>query len=269
MSIDDLIGPILTALFVIALAAEALVPRDAMPARRFWRLKGLLFFVVIAAVNSVLPLLLPLPWIAAHSLLPGHRLGVGGGFVVGWLANGAIYYGWHRLQHHSALLWRLTHQLHHSAPRVDVAGFAYAHPLDVAAQSTLSLVVTIGLLGLQPEAASLIGLVTAVVSLAQHLNLRTPLWLEWFMQRPEAHLRHHEYGVHAGNYADWPVWDKLFGTYRAPPTAPLRYGFDVAAERRWGAMLLGVDVNPGRAPMQRDDASTDGFPRRPSRPPQR
>jgi hypothetical protein len=34
MSIDDLIGPILMALFVIALAAEALVPRDAMPARR-------------------------------------------------------------------------------------------------------------------------------------------------------------------------------------------------------------------------------------------
>jgi hypothetical protein len=49
------------------------------------------------------------------------------------------------------------------------------------------------------------------------------------------------------------VWDKLFGTYRAPATAPLAYGFDDAATRRIGAMPLFVDVNRGAAPIVRHD----------------
>ncbi|MES1263203.1 MAG: sterol desaturase family protein, partial [Peristeroidobacter soli] len=102
-------------------------------------------------------------------------------------------------------------------------------------------------------AAALVGLYAAVAELVQHLNIRTPRRLEWIMQRPEAHQRHHEFGQHAGNYADWPVWDKLFGTYRAPAAAPLRYGFDAAASRRIGAMLLFVDVNRGTAPIVRHD----------------
>ena len=79
--------------------------------------------------------------------------------------------------------------------------------------------------------------------LVQHLNIRTPRWLEWIMQRPEAHQRHHEFGQHAGNYADWPVWDKLLGTYSAPAQSPLEYGFTETASRRYGAMLLCLDVN--------------------------
>lgn len=251
MSIDDLIGPILTLLFIAALLAERVVPRDtSMPTRRWWKVRGAVFFVVIALVNTAIPMLLPMEWIATHSLLPGYKLGVAGGFVVGWAVSSLIYYFWHRFEHRHTLPWRLLHQLHHSAPRVDAAGFTLSHPLDVAAQSTLSIFVTVGLLGLAPEAAGLVGLYTAIAALVQHLNVHTPRWLEWFMQRPEAHQRHHEYGVHAGNYADWPVWDKLFGTYRAPSTTPLRYGFDLAAEQRWPAMLAGVDVNAGAPPLE-------------------
>ena len=58
---------------------------------------------------------------------------------------------------------------------------------------------------------------------------------------------------HAGNYADWPVWDKLFGTYRAPAAAPLAYGFEDAASRRVGAMLVCIDVNREAAPIVRHD----------------
>ena len=205
---------------------------------------GPCFLVITAVINIGTPLLLPIHWIAAHSLLPGYKLSVAGGFVVGWVVYSFFYYMWHRFQHRNALVWRLMHQLHHSMARVDAAGFAILHPLDILSLTLLSIAVTVGILGLDPDAAALVGLYGAIAALAQHLNIKTPEWLEWFMQRREAHLQHHEYGVHAGNYSDLPLLDKLFGTYRAPAAVPsARYGFDAAAEGRWGAMLAGVDVN--------------------------
>lgn len=155
------------------------------------------------------------------------------------------------------------HQLHHSMARVDVAGFAILHPLDILSLTLLSILVTVGLLGLDPNAAALVGLYGAIAALVQHLNIKTPQWLEWFMQRPKAHMQHHEYGVHAGNYSDLPLLDKLFGTYRAPtPTPPARYGFDATAEGRWGAMLAGVDVNDGKGPLETNQWATGTVSRR-------
>ena len=55
---------------------------------------------------------------------------------------------------------------------------------------------------------------------------------------------HHEYGVHAWNYSDFPLWDMIFGTFRNPESWEGRAGFDAEASRRIGAMLLFQDVNP-------------------------
>jgi sterol desaturase/sphingolipid hydroxylase (fatty acid hydroxylase superfamily) len=52
----------------------------------------------------------------------------------------------------------------------------------------------------------------------QHANLRTPRWLGYIIQRPESHGIHHERGLHAFNYADLPLWDMVFGTFRNPRT---------------------------------------------------
>lgn len=249
MSLEDLIGPIVAGLFVMALLAEWWAPRDEMRAVRGWRWQALGFFVLIAAMNLVLPLLLPLEWLVAHSLLPGQQLGVAAGVAVGWVAWSFVYYWVHRAQHRVPLLWRGLHQLHHAALRVDIAGFTILHPFEVLFTGLVSQLLLLGVLGLHPLAVACVGLATVIAAMVQHLNVRTPRWLGWFVQRPEAHLRHHEYGEHAGNYADWPLWDRLFGTYREPPAAPLRYGFDEAASRRYGAMLLGIDVNPGRPPV--------------------
>lgn len=253
MTIEDAVGPILAAAFLLGMVAEAIWPREQQPARKLWRLIGLAFFVVNALINVGFPLLLPAEWIATHSLIPGYKLGVSGGFALGFVVWTFVYYWYHRSEHRFDAMWRALHQLHHSPRRVDAAGFAVAHPFDVMAQTVLSLVVLIGVLGLQPAAAALVGLYTAVAELIQHLNLRTPRWLEWFMQRPEAHQRHHEFGQHAGNYGDWPVWDKLLGTYRAPAEGPLAYGFAEPAERRFGAMLACIDVNRAEAPIARHE----------------
>ena len=75
------------------------------------------------------------------------------------------------------------------------------------------------------------------------MNIRTPLWLGYFIQRPEAHCIHHQRDVHAFNYGDLPVWDMLFGTYRNPAAFEGTVGFDLPATDRLGAMLAFVDVN--------------------------
>jgi sterol desaturase/sphingolipid hydroxylase (fatty acid hydroxylase superfamily) len=243
MDIEELVGPIVTAGFLLGMVAEALFARELFPSVRRWRLTGIAFFVINAAINIGLPLVLPVEWTQQHSLLPGYTLGVAGGFALGFIVFGFVYYWFHRLEHRWNWAWRTLHQLHHSALRVDISGFSYTNPLELALQTILALGVNVWLLGLHPQAAALVGLYSAIAALVQHLNVRTPGALEWIMQRPEAHVRHHEYAVHAFNYADWPVWDKLFGTYRAPTSVTPRVGFDQRAAQRVGAMLLGVDVN--------------------------
>ena len=253
MKIEDAVGPILLSAFLLAFIIEALMPREAQPKIRGWRFVGIGFFIIGGIIAVLLPLLIPGEWVATHSLLPGMKLGIAGGFAVGFIAWSFLYYWYHRSEHRFDVMWRALHQLHHSPKRVDVAGFAVAHLFDIVAQTFLQVALLIGVLGLEPAAAALVGLYGAIAELVQHMNIRTPRWLEYFMQRPEAHQRHHEFGQHAGNYGDWPVWDKLLGTYRAPAQGPLPYGFSDQASGRMFAMLACVDVNRADAPMVRHD----------------
>lgn len=46
-----------------------------------------------------------------------------------------------------------------------------------------------------------------------------------------------------GDYANFPGWDMLFGTFRNPATFPERYGFWDGASVKMGAMLIGRDVS--------------------------
>jgi len=73
--------------------------------------------------------------------------------------------------------------------------------------------------------------------------VRTPRWIGYLIQRPESHCVHHRLGVHYYNYADLPIWDMLFGTFRNPPKYMGDCGFESGADRRLGAMLAFADVN--------------------------
>jgi sterol desaturase/sphingolipid hydroxylase (fatty acid hydroxylase superfamily) len=117
------------------------------------------------------------------------------------------------------------------------------HPIEMALQVLLQMFVTVVVLGLDPLAAALTGYVAAFHALFQHWNVRTPQWLGWFIQRPEAHCEHHRRGVHAGNYGDLPLWDILLGTFRNPKAFDGDCGFDAPADRRLGAILVLRDVN--------------------------
>ena len=53
---------------------------------------------------------------------------------------------------------------------------------------------------------------------------------------------HHARGVHAFNYADFPLWDLVFGTFRNPRAFEAETGFWDGASKRVGKLLLGRDV---------------------------
>jgi sterol desaturase/sphingolipid hydroxylase (fatty acid hydroxylase superfamily) len=234
--------------YLTATAIERVFPARPLPSVRWWLIKGLVFFGIAGALNALVPELVARTLGGRGLDLSG--LGLVGGALVGLAATDLTVYWVHRGQHASRPLWRWTHQLHHSAERVDVAGFSYNHPLDLAITAALGPLVA-SLLGVTPEAAQLAGFSLFVISLVAHTNVRTPVWLGYIIQRPEAHSVHHGRGVHAFNYASLPVWDLAFGTFRNPHDFVPENGFWNGASRRVGSMLIGRGIesptNVGRA----------------------
>ena len=243
METVELVGLMVPITFFVMLAVERIAPARRFPARRGWAWLGVGFLLLIGAVSTVVPLLFDAQWLAAHRWLDGTPLGVAGGTVVGWVVLSGLSFAWHRSVHAVPLLWRLVHQLHHSPQRVDMPGAVLFHPTEMVVQVLLQLLVTVILLGLDPLAAALVGYVAAFHGLFQHWNVRTPQWLGYLIQRPEAHCEHHRMGVHAFNYGDFPLWDLLLGSFRNPKAFDGRCGFEAPADRRLGAMLRFVDVN--------------------------
>lgn len=243
MEATDLIGTLVPVTFLVMLAVETLRPARRFPERRHWAWLGIGFLLLLGIISTVVPLQLDVHWLTTHRWFDGSRLGVAGGTVVGYGVLSGLMYAWHRTLHNVPLLWRLTHQLHHSPQRVDIPGSVLFHPAEMVAQVLLQLFVTLIVLGLDPLAAALTGYVAAFYGMFQHWNVHTPHWLGYLIQRPEAHCEHHRLGVHAFNYGDLPIWDLLFRTFLNPPHFEGRCGFEAPADTRLGAMLAFRDVN--------------------------
>jgi sterol desaturase/sphingolipid hydroxylase (fatty acid hydroxylase superfamily) len=258
MTAEDVLALLVPVTFFSMLAIEGLLKTGRpWPPVRWWRAQGVAFFVLLATINVVLPSLIP-PSIASHHLFDAARLGVLGSVVVGYLVLSFTTAVVHRAYHRYPLLWRLFHQLHHAPQRLDVAGAVIFTPQEIAVNVLLSLGVLVFLLGLNPLAAAITGYIAVFYGLFQHLNVYTPRWLGWIIQRPESHGVHHRRGFHAYNYSDLPIWDVLFGTFRNPRRFMGDVGFEAAESRRLGAMLLARDVNAatlGAASRGRIDAA--------------
>ena len=243
MSAIDIFGLLVPITYLVILGIETLFPARVFPPIRYWRLKGFCFLTVQGLLATLTPLTIPEHWLAAHRLINLEGLGVAGGAVLGYGVVSFASYAWHRSAHTFSPVWRLFHQIHHSPQRMDMSGATLFHPLETVVFFLISTVVTTLVLGLDPVAAALTGYIAAFYGYFQHMNIRTPRWLGYFIQRPEAHCIHHQRDVHAFNYGDLPVWDMLFGTYHNPATFEGAVGFDTPATERLGAMLAFVDVN--------------------------
>ena len=231
----------------------------AWPEIPWWYAKGVAFFVMLMTINAVLPSLVPPQW-AAHRLVDSAALGVVGGVLVGYPVVALATALLHRAYHRYPLLWRWVHQLHHAPQRVDMPGAVLFTQWEVCINVVVTFCVVVFVLGLDPLAAAIVGYVAAFYGMFQHLNVRTPQWLGVLIQRPESHCVHHRRGFHAYNYSDLPVWDMLWRTFRNPKEFHGEAGFERAESMRFGAMLLGRDVNGaalGAGSRGRVDAATN------------
>jgi sterol desaturase/sphingolipid hydroxylase (fatty acid hydroxylase superfamily) len=241
---EKVLGLLPPVLFVAFLLVERVFPARRLPRVRWWWLKGVAFFLVGGALVGSLPHLWA-PWVRAHRLINLEGIGVVGGTVVAVVVTDFFGYWLHRLRH-AWPLWRL-HQMHHSAERLDVLGAFYFHPLEVVLFAFVSTFVAAIVVGVSPPAAALTGFYGFFISVFTHANIRTPRWLGFVIQRPEAHAIHHERGVHAFNYGSLALWDAVFGTYRNPKTWEAQAGFWDGASGRMGSLLVGADVTEPRS----------------------
>ena len=242
MDLDSLVLVAIVGGFFAFMAVELIVPaKRAMPHVRFWRMIGVAGFALTLAINVYAPLAI-LPWFAGISALDLSGWGAWAALPTVALTTFFTYWS-HRVQHRFDLLWRMGHQLHHGVARIDAASAFIFHPVDVFIQVFWSLLAAI-VLGVSPLGGAVAGVALSWMALYQHWNINTPRWTNWLIQRPEAHILHHEYNVHARNFGDMPVWDMLFGTYANPARADdVRVGFEPERMRRWVAMMLMVDVS--------------------------
>jgi sterol desaturase/sphingolipid hydroxylase (fatty acid hydroxylase superfamily) len=250
MAFEDLVPILIAATFLALLVVERLFPAREQPHVKRWLAKGLGFFAVIFVMNGLLPAL-ALAAIGDYTVLHLQALGTFGGAALMLVVADLVGYWIHRGEHSSELVWRWTHQMHHAAERMDMAGSAFFHPLDFLLQQVVPSVFIVVLLGVTPMAAAVGGFVGFFLGVAPHLNVRTPAWLGYVFQRPEMHAVHHQRGVHAYNYGVLAFSDLLFGTWRNPAEFPAgEFGFWDGASSQLSQMLLGRDVTRGPSSVQ-------------------
>jgi sterol desaturase/sphingolipid hydroxylase (fatty acid hydroxylase superfamily) len=232
---------IIGALYASFALIEHLMPARRLPQVGLWRVRGVLALLLYLAISVAGPML----WdatIAEHRLFDASTLALWAQVAGGFLLLEFGIYVWHRTLHNVEPLWRLLHQTHHSAERIDIWSAFWFHPLDMVGWTLLSSLVLVGGFGISVEAAVIITLISSFCSMFQHSNIRTPRWLGYFIARPENHAAHHERGVHATNYGNIPWFDMLFGTFRNPEKAPDETGFFDGASNRIGALLIGRKI---------------------------
>lgn len=238
----DPISLVIMAMYALLMLYEAIFPARQLPPVKFWQLRGIVFFFVFFYLSSYLPLLWA-AYLPQAQLFDLSGLGVAGGAVAGILLYEFGMYVWHRAMHSSNFLWRVFHQMHHSAERLDTYGAFYFSPFDMAGFTALGTLCFSVIMGLDAQATTIILLTTNFFSIFQHANIRTPQWLGYLIQRPESHTHHHAQNIHRHNYSDLPLFDLLFGTFHNPKTYEHDTGFYPGASARVVDMLLFKDVS--------------------------
>ena len=154
--------------------------------------------------------------------------------ALGVLVADFLRYWIHRINHLTPPLWRL-HALHHADDRPDVTTAFRHHPLEHFLLIATAWVAHIGF-GVNAEALIVYGIISAILSPIQHANLRFRPEIErvaqWLLVTNAVHLSHHSTDRRdsAANFGImFTIWDRLFGTYRAPDplrAEQMRYGLD-------------------------------------------
>src|SRR5262245_8337605 len=118
--IDVLLDPaslVVFALFGGLMLWEALWPARQLPRVKGWRAMGLCGFAVFFLLSTYMPYLWA-DYIGHLRVLDLSGLGTTGGAACAALVYEAGAYAYHRTMHRMNMLWRVLHQMHHSAERI-------------------------------------------------------------------------------------------------------------------------------------------------------
>jgi sterol desaturase/sphingolipid hydroxylase (fatty acid hydroxylase superfamily) len=163
----------------------------------------------------------------------------------GWLIGTFFFYWWHRVRHMKGF-WLIFHQLHHSPSRIEAVTSFYKHPIEILADAILSALILYPLLGCSLMGMFWYNCFAGIGEYLYHSNIKTPKWFRYFIQTPELHSIHHQFGVHKYNFGDITIWDRIFGTYKDTTEFVERCGFPKDAEHKLKEMLLFKDVYKSR-----------------------
>ena len=223
------LGAFATILAVMA-AWEAFAPRRArsLERRRRWPAN----FSVVILNTLLVRLLFPVAAVGVAFSVQTEGWGLLNHFALPFLAalvagvvllDLAIYLQ-HVMFHALPVLWRL-HRMHHADLDIDVTTGTRFHPLEIVL-SMLIKFAAIAALGVPPLAVFVFEVLLNATSMFNHANVRIPNRVErvlrWMLVTPDMHRVHHsvERDETNSNFGfNLPIWDRLFGTYRAQPRA--------------------------------------------------
>jgi sterol desaturase/sphingolipid hydroxylase (fatty acid hydroxylase superfamily) len=226
---------------VVFLVLERVAPGRELPNARGWYIRAVLINLCQVAITFATNHL----WVDVFSGAPAFHLAdlhmpVVEGFI-GWFVGTFFFYWWHRIRHLGGF-WKLFHQVHHSPARIEAVTSFYKHPIEILSDSALAAAILYLLLGASLEGAMWFNFFAATGEFFYHSNFKSPPWLKYFIQTPELHSIHHQLDIHRYNFADLPIWDRIFGTYKDTDLFAVRCGFPRDNERKLGRMLIFQDV---------------------------
>lgn len=209
---------------------EAFAPRRGRRRARGARWTENLGLVLIDAL--VVRLLLPGAAVSvalladAHGwgLLHWHALPEPAAFVLGVVLLDLVVYLQHVMFHAVPVLWRI-HMVHHTDVDFDTTTGVRFHPVEIVLSMLLKMA-AVAALGPPAGAVVAFEVLLNATALFNHGNVRLPARLDRilraFVVTPEMHRVHHSVIPRETNSNfgfNLPWWDRLFGTYRAQPTA--------------------------------------------------
>jgi len=232
----------LISLYVALILLEAIVPARKQTKVKGWTFRSLTVFVFYFYLSTYLPLF----WdqtLVEYQFFDLSQMNTYVSTFIALLVFELLIYIWHRTMHSTNWLWLSFHQMHHSAERQDTYGTFYFSPLDIVGFTMVGSLSLALIVGIKAEAITLFLYISMFLAIFQHINIKTPQWIGYIIQRPESHSVHHQKGVHAYNYSDLPIFDILFGTFNNPKLFSKDIGFYHGASARIPEMLIFKDIS--------------------------
>ncbi|MBV1909547.1 MAG: sterol desaturase family protein [Kangiellaceae bacterium] len=248
----------LLSLYVLLIFLEYLFPARPLPKVNGWILRSMTVFFGYFYLSTYLPLIWD-KYLVEYQLLDLSEFNLYLSTLIALLVFELFIYIWHRTMHKTNWLWRSFHQMHHSAERLDSFGAFYFSPLDIIGFTLVGSLALALVVGLSAQAVSLFLYITMFLAIFQHVNINTPRWFGYFIQRPESHSIHHAKNIHAYNYSDLPVFDIIFGTFKNPEHFNQEIGFYHGASAKIPELLFFKDLHREYSESNQERITTANF----------